>query len=241
LVGNPLGLVYLLNFSTPFNTTGTFNLSNAFTTISKAAGGGNSNNIGPLYLDGAMFANDYEWITYGGLTQMTDAYVPQPADSVVEYQRFQYGAERSQFQPGYVIESLPDGLTRYVTNGAAVSIPSENLGFYMGGLQSATKGEIFYQPDSNHDSVRADFESDTFIGVDMTTQGREKWTNNTLPPSVPGRANAELVWVPVSDRGILVAIGGVINPSFALANNKNNASAAAQSVCCRQYLRALTG
>lgn len=55
--GNPKGLVYLLNFSIPFNTSSNF--TSVFTTISKASGGGNANNIGPNYIDGGMFANDY--------------------------------------------------------------------------------------------------------------------------------------------------------------------------------------
>jgi hypothetical protein len=206
-------------------------LTNAFTTISKAGGGsGNANNIGPLYYDGAMFANYYQWITYGGLTKDTAAYKPQSADAFATYQEFQYGPERAQFQPGYALQALPDGMTRYVTNGAAVSIPSENLGFYFGGLRSASKGEIFYSPGPRNDSVRASYLSNTLIGVDMAIQGQEVWSNNTLPTSVPGRANAELVWVPVSNRGILVAVGGVINPSFALVSKKNNASAADESV-----------
>jgi hypothetical protein len=177
-----------------------------------------------------MFANDNEWITYGGLTKFTDAYKPQDGDAIAAYQAFQYGPVRSQFQPGYALQSLSNGLTRYVTNGAGVSIPSENLGFYFSGMQSASKGPIYYQPGPRNDSVRASYESNTLISVNMQTQGQETWSNDTLPTTVPGRANAELVWVPVSNRGILVAIGGVINPSFATISQKNNASAADDSV-----------
>ena len=198
--------------------------------MSKAAGGGNANNIGPLYYDGAMFANDHEWITYGGLVKNTAAYKPQPSDTVAAYQESQYGPVRSQFQSGYALQNLPTDMTRYVTNGAAVSVPSENLGFYFSGLRSASKGPIFYQPGSRNESVRASTESDTLIGVNMAVQGQETWSNDTLPTTVPARANAELVWVPVSTRGILIAIGGVIKPSFALASNKNNAADTDESV-----------
>ncbi|KAG9236167.1 hypothetical protein BJ875DRAFT_372696 [Amylocarpus encephaloides] len=213
--GNPLGLVYLLNFSTPFNTTGGFNLTAAFTTISKAASGANANNIGPLYLDGAMLANDNEWITYGGLYKNTDAYKPQDANAVAAYQRYQYGPPRDQFQPGYVLQDLPTGMTRYVSNGAPVSVPSENLGFYFSGLRSASSGAIFDSPAASNSSFRANVTSATLISLDLSVQGKEVWNNDTLPTTVPGRANAEIVWVPVGTRGILVAIGGVINPSFA--------------------------
>jgi len=227
LQGNPLGLVYLLNFSTPFKTSD--NISNVFTTVSKAAGGGNANNVGPLYYDGGMFANDYEWFTYGGLLTETDAFDPPDANSVTSYAAYP-ARNQGQFEKGYTLRKLPNGITRYVTNGAAVSVPSENLGFYFGGLRSADWSSIFYSPGPKNASYRADIQSLTLIELDMTVQLKETWTNYTLPTEVPGRANAELVWVPVSEQGILVAIGGVIYPSFDNINQTNNATAEAYSV-----------
>ena len=58
----------------------------------------------------------------------------------------------------------------------------------------------------------ADTPANTLIEIDMSTMRSEKWTNNTLPSTVPPRANAELVWVPVSTQGVLVAIGGAYPP-----------------------------
>lgn len=219
--------MYLLNFSQPFNTSS--NMSNIFTTISKAAGGagGLANNIGPNYVDGAMFVNDYEWFTYGGLLQKTDAFPTQDGDKVAAYQ--QYPTIPKQFSPGYIIETLPDGITRYVTFGAAASAPSENLGFYFGGQRSSSWGEILQNPARNA-SLSADTSSLTMIQLDMTTQGSEKWSNVTLPSEAPGRASAELVWVPVSTKGILVAIGGATYPSYANLNRSNNATINAISV-----------
>jgi hypothetical protein len=52
----------------------------------------------------------------------------------------------------------------------------------------------------------------------MTQQESPEWSNYSLPSSVPPRAKAEIVWVPLSEHGILVAIGGVINPAFATPN-----------------------
>ncbi|TVY36673.1 Kelch repeat-containing protein, partial [Lachnellula subtilissima] len=226
--GNPLGLVYLLNFSTPFDTSAGQNLSmTAFTNISKASNGGAANNIGPQYYDGTMFANDYEWITYGGLLSPTDAFKAPGEDSVPAYQ--QYPQVQKQFSSGYVLGTTSTGTTRYVTNGAGVSVPSENLGFYMGGLKSPTSGPIYYQPPPRNSSVAASVLSETLIQVDMSTEGQETWTNSSLPTSVPGRANAELVWVPVSEKGVLVAIGGVINPVFANSTLTLNASDTADS------------
>jgi hypothetical protein len=219
--GNPLGIVYSLNFSIPFSTAQSFNMSTIFGTTSKGAGGSEANNIGPLYYDGAMFANDYEWITYGGLLSSTDAYSPPPDDEVAQYNQYAYGPPE-QFENGFVLEYLPSGLTRYITDGAAVSVPSENLGFYFGGLRSATFGDIYYDPGAANASLNADSLSETLIKVDMSDQENSVWHNYTLPTSVPGRANAEIVWIPVSKQGILVAIGGVIFPSYANVNQTDN-------------------
>ncbi|CAG8960882.1 hypothetical protein HYFRA_00002419 [Hymenoscyphus fraxineus] len=217
---NPRGVVFQLNFSTPFNTTNDFNFTTAFNTnLNKASGGGSANNIFPQYYDGAMFANDYDWITYGGLYLNTDAYQPQPANQFATYQRYPNGP--LTFEPGFKLGTLTGDTTRFITNGATASVPSENLGFYFGGLRSNTSGTIFKAPSNT--TVTANVQSTTLITADLSDQGREKWSNDTLPPNIPGRANAELVWVPVGEKGILVAIGGVIYPSFA-TQKKNNAS-----------------
>jgi hypothetical protein len=54
--------VYTLNLGLPFNQS--TNLTGLFQTISPT-GGLASNNIDPNYVDGVMFANDGELITYG--------------------------------------------------------------------------------------------------------------------------------------------------------------------------------
>jgi hypothetical protein len=226
--GNPLGLVYLLNFSTPFNTSQ--NISAILTTISKASGGsGDSNNIGPQYVDGTMFANDFEWFTYGGLLADTDAYQNPDAQSVAVYERYPSPPSK-QFSPGYILDDLPTAMNRYVTYGAGVSVPSENLGFYFGGLRSSTWGEIVLDPAPANESVNADVNSLTLIELDMAVQQKETWSNYTLPTTVPGRASAEIAWIPVSEQGLLVAIGGVIDPAYANVNQTNNASVNAASV-----------
>jgi len=224
--GNPLGIVYLLNFSIPFNTSS--NMSQIFTTISKAPNGGAANNFGPQYYDGAMFANDDEYYTYGGLVSLTDAFSPPDSQSVEGYEEYWYGAAGKQFTPGFIAGTLPSGVTRYVTAGGAVSVPSENKGFYFSGLRSASSGAIFY-PIGN-ESVTADVVSNTLISVDMSVQQREKWANQTLPTSVPGRANPEIVWVPVSKQGVLIAMGGSVDPEFAYANQSLNDAQEAHDV-----------
>jgi hypothetical protein len=185
------------------------------TTIAKG-GGGDANNIGPQYYDGAMLANDGEYAAYGGLLLNTAAYtLPGPHD-VELYDAFWYGAPRDNFAPGFVDAPLPSNVTRYVTAGAGVSVPSENKGFYFSGLRSASSRPIFAL--SGNESTNADVVSNTLISVDLSQQRSESWANNTLPADVPGRANAELAWVPVSTQGLLVAIGGSVDPEFAYAN-----------------------
>lgn len=224
--GNPLGLVYLLNFSTPFDTSQ--NISAILTTVSKASGGsGDANNIGPQYVDGTMFANDFEWFTYGGLLADTNAYQNPDAQSVAAYEQYPSDPSR-QFSPGYILDDLPPGMNRYVAYGAGVSVPSENLGFYFGGLRSSSWGEIVLGASNETDN--ADVNSLTLIELDMAVQQKEVWSNYTLPDTVPGRASAEIVWVPVSEQGILVAIGGVIDPVYDTIALSNNASVNAASV-----------
>jgi hypothetical protein len=60
--GNVDGDMFVLNFSTPFDTA-TTNVSGLLSRMSKAGGAGN--NIAPNYVDGTMFANDGELYLYG--------------------------------------------------------------------------------------------------------------------------------------------------------------------------------
>lgn len=41
--------------------------------------------------------------------------------------------------------------------------------------------------------------------------GSETWTNDTMPSDILPRKSAELVWIPVGQQGMLVAIGGSVN------------------------------
>ncbi|KAL3428465.1 kelch repeat protein [Phlyctema vagabunda] len=221
---NPLGIVYLLSFNNSFTTSE--NISQVFGRSSKAPDGGAANNVAPQYIDGGMFADDFEWYTYGGTLRLTDSMDPPSDQTVAKYEVYQSGAPR-QFIRGYKVDDLPPELTRYVTAGAVASAPSENLGFYFSGLRAASHGQINYLP--GNDSLNADVASTTLIQVNMTAQQDEVWSNLTLPSTVTPRASAEIVWVPVSAQGILVAIGGVINPSFAFLGQAGNDSSNAAS------------
>ncbi|KAI3317460.1 hypothetical protein HD806DRAFT_370474 [Xylariaceae sp. AK1471] len=208
--GNPLGLIYTLNFSLPFNSS--TNISNVLSTISKAPNGGAANNFAPNYYDGAMLANDNEFFLYGGLLMDTDSYSPPDEDEVLAYEASQYGPEKEAFRPGFINGKLPDGMTRYVTYGGAANAPSENKAWYFGGYRSPTWGPI-YQPAGN-DSLNPINVSDTLITLDLSDQQSEKWSNATLPDNIPSRANPSVVWVPVGQQGILVVLGGVSYPYY---------------------------
>ena len=211
--GNDQGLLYYLNFSEPFDTTKT-NLTALFQ--SKAKAGGAANNSAPNYVDGTMFANNDELLLYGGLLRLTNAYSPPADNAVLGYEAYQYGPYRSSWNPGFVESSTSSGVTRYVTNGAGANVPSENLGFYFGGMRSANGGPIY------RDDESANMSSNTLIEVEMSSMRDEKWTNHTLPDNIKPRANAQLVWVPVSKQGVLVAIGGVNPPEEIFAAGLNS-------------------
>jgi hypothetical protein len=121
---------------------------------------------------------------------------PPAADLILMY---------DQDKGSFVTNSLSDGLTRYITEGGAVSAPSEYQGFYFSGV-----------PTKNEGVITADNVTETLIIVKMLTMDNQAWTNYTLPDSIPGRSNAELVWIPVSQSGVLIAIGGVLY-SYALS------------------------
>lgn len=73
-------------------------------------------------------------------------------------------------------------------------------------MRSPDWGPIYYEDSSANQTAN------TLIEINMSEMRNEKWTNTTLPDNIQPRANAELVWIPVSDKGLLVAIGGVTAP-----------------------------
>lgn len=96
-------------------------------------------------------------------------------------------------------------MTWHITNGAGVTSPSENLGFYMSGVHAPGWAETLTDGNLRNLSQR-------MITVDMSEMQRPVFSNVSIPSYVKPRANAEAVWVPVGDRGIVVLIGGVTYP-----------------------------
>ncbi|OTB00070.1 hypothetical protein M426DRAFT_75990 [Hypoxylon sp. CI-4A] len=206
---NPLGLIWTLNFSTPFGAS--TNFSSILNNISKAPNGGAANNFAPNYYDGALLGNDHEFYLFGGLLQATDLYSAPDGETVEGYIESQYGTHRDGFHQGFLNMPLGNGMTPYVTYGAAASAPSENKAWYFGGYRSPSWGPIYQYTNSTYDPSTI---SNTFITLDMSTQTSEVWTNTTLPSGIPSRANPSMVWVPVGEQGILVVLGGVTYPEY---------------------------
>ncbi|KAL4985617.1 hypothetical protein BDW68DRAFT_164778 [Aspergillus falconensis] len=199
---NANGLLYTLDLSSSFNTE-TDNLTELFDTTAKA--GGVAGNIAPTYQDGVMFANDNMFYLYGGLLDNTDDIDDPAADTVLAYQAHQYGPHRTEWEPRFVISNLDDGVTRYITSGAGVNAPSENMGWYISGMRAPGWGPIW-------DNETATNVSQRMITVDMSDMEKPVFGNVSLPDDVPGRANAEAVWLPVAESGVIVLIGGVTEP-----------------------------
>jgi hypothetical protein len=223
--GNNAGIILNFNMSTPFNAS--TNLTSILLdspAMSKARGGsGNSNGAAPNFIDGALLGNDDEFFLYGG--DLLDESAPQessakdesPAkDEILGYQAYQYGPDKPAWKPSFVDSKLDENVTRYVAYGGAVNVPSEDLAFYFSGLRSPTKGEFF----TNDPDKKATNVSDTLIVLNLEEQYYETWTNKTLK-GVEGRANAEVVWVPVGKKGILVVLGGVTYPQWAGRSGKS--------------------
>ncbi|KAL7627382.1 hypothetical protein AAE478_001575 [Parahypoxylon ruwenzoriense] len=224
--GNPLGLIYTFNFSTPFNAS--TNVSTLLgNTISKAPDGGAANNFGPNYIDGALLYNDDEFFLYGGLLRRTSRFDPPAADSVLGYEASQYGTDTGSFRRGFINNELPGGMTRYVAYGGAANAPSENKAWYFGGYRSESWGPLYeYTGNSSWDASNI---SDTLITLDMGDQQREVWTNDTLPQGTPSRASPSVVWIPVGPQGILVVLGGVSYPGYGVGTGLGQSLNEAQS------------
>ncbi|KMP07146.1 hypothetical protein CIHG_00007 [Coccidioides immitis H538.4] len=217
------GDVFTLSLSTPFDTTRT-NLTSLFGRLKPFPGAGSS--LARNYMDGAMFASENEFILYGyvcieiiigatsdcpsGLVSRTNPNPLPYSDQILSYERYFWGPEGvTTWSQGFVDSRTNNDVTRYITHGASVSVPSENRGYYFSGLRGEDWGEISIP------SPKPDRAANTLISVDMTEWRGEQWTNNTKFNVTP-RGKAELSWIPVSDAGVLIAVGGVPYPETSL-------------------------
>lgn len=202
----PDGNVYTLSFGTAFSYSE--NITQKITPIPKL-GSQAASNIAPLYYQGALFYNDFQFMAYGGLLVDTDAFELPGGDVIFKYEKYDDDTGRAfQEQGAFTIPYDIDGdnVTRWIAYGGSASAPSEKKGWYFSGLMARGKGELFSPAGVETDPAVL---ADSLITVDMTRQTSEKWTNTTLPPEVVPRISPELAFVPVGGSGILVVIGGV--------------------------------
>ncbi|OQE36189.1 hypothetical protein PENCOP_c012G08838 [Penicillium coprophilum] len=210
--------IHYLNLSTSFNTTSDF--MHILSNVSIFDG---ATSVAPNYVDGTMLANDNEFYLYGGMLPNSGVSGRPAANQVLSYTTHQYGPHRNLWAPGWKQGELSANITRYITNGAGASAPSENLGFYFSGMHAPNWSDFTVN------QLQSNQPADTLITVDMSVMQDANWTNETLPSYVPPRSRAELVWVPVSESGVLVAIGGVIEPIQFYRNADANSSRTAES------------
>jgi hypothetical protein len=188
---------FYMNFSTPFDVLD--NLTELITT------GYPGPEINYSYSSGFMFADDFQFYTYGGLASplSPDGKDP-PADFVYRYILFSDGSSITAPALGPNSPTLPNNVTRYITDGAGVSVPSEKLAFYFGGM-TAPNATWFNLGD-------AQVPSNSLIQMDLSVEEALNASKKTLPAEVISRADGQLLWLPVSSRGLLVVLGGVVNP-----------------------------
>lgn len=181
-----------------------------------------------------MLANDAEFFLYGGAIYSTQDDQQDPdSDTVLLYQAYAYGPDKPLWQRGFKETDLGD-VSPYISYGAAVNAPSEQKAWYFSGMTSPS-GEVIHYPAWPNGSDLAQNISNHLIEVDLSDQDSEKWTNRTLPSDIKGRANAEAVWVPVGEQGILVVLGGVTYPEWATQYAQSPDEDASVSVVFREH------
>lgn len=96
------------------------------------------------------------------------------------------------------------GVHQNITAGASVSVPSEELSFYLGGMARANYSTVRYPlRDNNLVTTRS------FFKCNITQLDRPSCRSLELAAEIESRAGAELLWLPIGVQGALVLIGGV--------------------------------
>lgn len=190
------------------------------------------------YYDGGMLANDAEFFLFGGGLLYNDATFNRPgSQEILRYARYQYGENKPAFSSGFSRATLDKDVSRFVTYGAAVSAPSENKAWYFSGMKTPSGG-LFDQNPGLNSTTFPNVTANQIVQVDFSPQYGEKWTTTKLPDNIKGRSNAEVVWVPVGDQGILVVLGGAVYPEWAGENShqSDNATRSVSDICAIQFI-----
>jgi hypothetical protein len=154
-----------------------------------------------------------------GIFQAASSDPATPSDYVLGYQLYSTGSEP---KIGPLNDTLSTSVSNEITNGAGVNVPSESLGFYFSGYTAPDGSQI-----SSGETLVA---AESFIQVDMSSSQEAAWSTLTWPTGVKPRANAQLVWLPVSSQGVLIVIGGVVDSTQLAYGAYDNASQTADSL-----------
>lgn len=132
-----------------------------------------------------------------------------------------------QSYPTFSVQGIEflGSVSNYISSGAGVNIPSESLGYYFSGMTAPNGVQtVFFGTLGEIPSIMAE----SLIRIDTSDSQNPTWSNLTLPDYIPGRAGAQLVWLPVSSKGVLLAIGGLtslIDPALSLNVTTENEGA----------------
>lgn len=202
------GSTYSLDYSKRFNTTNNTGFTTLFT--------------GPIvtgdmsYYDGTMFATDDAFYLFGYVQQawpsqlLTSSHSGElagitaiPANETLGYQV--YPSTSGQTITNETVR-MTLAISNYIAAGAGVNVPSESLGFYFSGLVAPNGVQIV------NDQTPGELPNtlvSSMIRFDMSNPQNPTGLSLPLPDYVAPRASAELVWIPVSSQGVLIAIGGL--------------------------------
>ncbi|KAH7319901.1 hypothetical protein B0I35DRAFT_223039 [Stachybotrys elegans] len=168
------------------------------------AGGGFSR------LDGAMLANDDQLLLLGGAQSPIVRDDISDEDEAVGYLLYPQRDDVTAFERVFTLSRLPDGITDWIAYGGSTSAPSENKAWYFSGYTTLDDQPVLIFPNGS----TATNVVNRLVTVDFDEIEGEPWSTQNLTSSIEGRANPEVVWVPVGEQGILVVLGGVTYPQW---------------------------
>lgn len=164
-------------------------------------------------LFGALLGDDWSWLQYGGMRN--GAATDGSSRSETESERFDFRKDPNNPTQAWLGDyrfssplTLPKGsVTNYVYAGAVARSPGDRKSWWFSGSRAVNWTEVVYgrtTPD-----VSAGALSNYLITADFSNQQIPTFTNTSIDPSIPARAGASMVFLPVGDQGILVVLGGV--------------------------------
>lgn len=132
---------------------------------------------------------------------------------------FSPNSNAAAFKAGYVSDFHPemDAVSNDVCCGADVSVPGQQIAFYMAGLvsgESHTPLTYPYPYSAQNLAGSAPKElSRTFVQCNLGASSGIGCMYRAVPGTLPARAEASLIYVPYGQSGLLILIGGTTQPA----------------------------